>query len=201
MKFRDLPGVRMINGLCWTVILVGAAYWMAASALSPTPMETVVEKKSTLSLLRIQALAFLVTRRTYTQIVVEHQESNWVGQWRGVLWATAKIHFGVDMKKIQASDIRRDGDITYVKLPEPEVLDFSIDPGSVGVMTKATSVPKLDDLLNNTHRQLLEGRLRQAALDFAQQRDLLPTRDELIEQLNEAVSLLASEGGVQLRFE
>ena len=201
MKFCDLPGIRMINGLLWMIVLAGAAFWILADSLEPKPMETVIEKKSTLSILRIQALAFLVTRRTATQIVVEHQESNWVGQWRGVLWATVKIHYGVDLTKIQAKDIRRDGDITFVKIPEPEVLDFSIDPGSVGVMSKATALPKLDDLLNNTHRRLLEGQLRQSALEFAQQRDLLPTKVELIKQLNEVVSLLASEGGVQLRFE
>ena len=98
-------------------------------------------------------------------------------------------------------DIRRDGDITFVKLPEPEVLDFSIDPGSVGVISKATALPKVDDLLNNSHRRLLEGQLRQSALEFAQQRDLLPTRGELIKQLNAVVSLLASESDARLRFE
>jgi hypothetical protein len=201
MKFQDLPGVRMINGLFGTIILAGAAFWMIANCLAPSPMETVVEKKSTLSILRIQTLSFLVTRRTSTQIVVEHQESNWLGQWRGVLWAVVKLHYGVDLAKIKAGDIRCDGDITFVKLPEPEVLDFSIDPSSFGVMTKATSVPKLDDLLNNTHRRLLEGSLEQAALDFAKQQDLLPTRNELIKQLNEAVLLMAHEGGVRLRFE
>ena len=201
MKFCDLPGIRLINGLLWTIILAGAVFWIVANSLAPTPMKTVVEEKSTLSILRIQALAFLVTRRTSTQIVIEYQESNWIGQWRGVLWATVKIHYGVDVANIQARDIRLDGDVTFVKLPNPEVLDFSIDPGSIGVMTKATAAPKIDDLLNNSHRRLLESRLRKAAVDFAQQRDLLPSRNELIKQLNDLVSLLAGEGDVRLRFE
>jgi len=201
MKFQDLPGIRMINGLLWMIILAGVAFWIVANSLAPTPMKTVVETQSTLSVLRIQALAFLVTRRTTTQIVVEHHESNWLGQWRGVLWATVKIHYGVDLSNIQARDIRRDGDVAFVKLPEPEVLDFSIEPGSIGLMAKATALPKIDDLLNNSHRRMLESRLRQAALDFAQQRDLLPTRDELIKQLNDVLSLLAGEGDVRLRFE
>jgi len=201
MKFQNLPGVRIISGVLWMVILAGAAYWIVVNSLATLPMKTVIEEKSTLSILRIQALAFLVTRRTSTQIIVEYRESNWAGQWRGVLWATVKIHYGINLAKIHAKDIRCDGNITFVKLPEPEVLDFSIDPGSVGVMTKATAAPKLDDLLNNSHRRLLESRLRQAALDFARQRDLLPTRDALIKQLNDAVSLLVSQGDVRLRFE
>ena len=201
MRFQDLPGVRMISCLLWMIILAGAAYWVAVHSLAPKPMTTVVEKKSTLSILRVQALAFLVTRRTSTQVVVEHQESNWMGEWRGVLWATVNIHYGIDLAKIRTGDIRREGDVTFVKLPEPKVLDFSVDPGSVGVMSKATAVPKFDDILHNTHRRLLEGSLRQAASEFAQQRDLLPTRDELIKQLNAVVSLLAGEGSVRLRFE
>ena len=68
-------------------------------------------------------------------------------------------------------------------------------------MAKSTALPKIDDILHNGHRRVLESRLRQAALEFAQQRDMLSTRTELIEQLNEAVGLLASEGGVRLRFE
>ena len=201
MKFRDLPGVRIINGLLWTIILAGATFWIVANYLAPSLPGSVVEEETTLSILRSQALTFLVTRRTAAQIVVEHQESNWAGEWRGVLWAAVNIHYGIDLAKIQAKDIRRNGNVAFVTLPKPEVLDFSIEPGSVGVMSKSTAVPKIDDLLHNSHRRVLEGRLRQAALDFAQQRNLLPTRDELIKQLNDAVSLLASEGGVRLRFE
>jgi len=201
MRFQNLPGVRMINGLLWTVVLAGVACWVVINVFGLSPIESVVEEETTLSILHSQALTFLVTRRTATQIVVEHQESNWAGEWRGVLWATVSIHYGIDLAKIQARDIRRDDNVAFVTLPKPEVLDFSIEPGSVGVMSKSTAVPKIDDLLHNSHRRLLESRLRQAALDFAQQRDLLPTRDELIKQLNDAVALLASEGGMQLRFE
>ena len=202
MRFQNLPGVRMVNGLLWMIILAGIAFWIVSNALGLSLLGNgVVEERTTLSILRSQALTFLVTRRTSTQIVVSHQESNWAGQWHAVLWATVNIHYGIDLVKIQASDIRRDGDVAFVTLPKPEVLDFSIEPGSVGILSKSTVVPKIDDLLHDSHRQMLEGRLRQSALDFAQQRNMLPTRDELIKQLNDAVSLLANQGGVRLRFE
>jgi len=67
---------------------------------------TRIDEHISLSVLRSRAMAFLVTRRTATQIVVEHGESNWLGQWRGVLWATVQIHYGVDLEKIQPRDIR-----------------------------------------------------------------------------------------------
>ena len=99
--------------------------------------------------------------------------------------------------------VRRDGRSGISRHGQPPGAggDFAVEPGSVGCLSKSTAVPKVVDLLHNGHRQLLEGRLRESALEFAEQRDMLPTRDELVEQLNEAVSLLASEGGVRLRFE
>jgi len=68
-----------------------------------------------------------------------------------------------------------------VKLPEPEVLDISIEPGTISFLSKSTALPKIEDLLNNGHRRVLEARLRESALEFAQQQDMLPTRDKLIE--------------------
>ena len=200
---RRLPGAKIITGLLWVVLLAGLLAWLAVhffnvGGLAP---RTQVDEHISLSILKSQALTFLVTRRTATQIVVEHRESDWLGQWHGVLWAAVRIHYGVDLSKITAEDIRREGNVTLVKLPEPEVLDFSIEPGSIGFLSKSTAVAKVEDILHDGQRRLLEKRLRECAMDFARQRDMLPTRDELVEQLNSAVVLLANEGGVRLRFE
>ena len=203
-NIQRLPGAKIITGLLWIILLAGLLAGLILRFLPNVvdiKPETQVEEHISLSVLRSETLAFLVTRRNVMQVVVEHGESNWLGQWRGVLWAVVTLRHGVDLTKITAQDIRHDGDVTVVKLPEPEVLDFAIEPGSVGFLAKSTAVPKVEDLLHNGHRRLLEDRLRQSALEFARQRDLLPTREALVEQLNEAVSLLASEGGVRLRFE
>ena len=199
-NIERLPGARTITGVLWVILIGGlmAYFFFNPAGFAP---RTRVDEHISLSVLRSQALTFLVTRRTATQVVVEHEESSWLGQWRGVLWATVTIHHGIDLEKIQARDIRRGGGVTFVRLPEPEVLDFAVEPGSVGVLSKSTAVPKIEDLLNNGHRRLLEARLRESAMEFAKQQDMLPTRDELVRQLNDAVCLLASEGGVRLRFE
>ena len=202
-SIERLPGAKIFTGLLWAVLLVGLLAWLAmhffnVGGLAP---RTQVDEHISLSILKSQALTFLVTRRTATQIVVEHSESNWLGQWRGVLWATVRIHFGIDLAKITAQDIRREDGVAIVTLPEPEVLDFAIEPGSIGFLSKSTAVPKVEDLLHDGQRRLLEKRLRECAMDFARQRDMLPTRDQLVEQLNDAVVLLASRGGVRLRFE
>ena len=201
---QRLPGAKIITGLLWAILVAGALAWLASrylpSAVDLTP-EVKVQEHVTLSILQNEALVFLVTRRTATQIVVEHEESSWLGQWRGVLWATVRIHYGVDLEKIEEKDVRQEGNATLITLPEPQVLDFAIEPGSIGFLSKSTAVSKIDDLLNNGQRRLLEGRLRECALEFAQKRGMLPARAELVQQLNQAVSLLAAEGTVRLRFE
>jgi len=202
-NIHRLPGAKVFAGLLWTVLVMGLLAWLAMHVLGLTGLgpQTAVDKHVSLSVLRSQALSFLVTRRTTTQIVVEHTESNWLGRWRGVLWVVVTIHHGIDLEKIRGRDIRREDGVTFVKLPGPEVLDFSIEPGTIGFMSKSTAVPKIADLLHNGHRRVLEARVRQAAREFVRQRDVLPTRDELVEQLNEAVAILASDGSVRLRFE
>ena len=201
---QRLPGAKIITGLLWAILVAGALAWLASrylpSAVDLTP-EVKVQEHVTLSVLQNEALVFLVTRRTATQIVVEHEEASWLGQWRGVLWATVRIHYGVDLEKIEEKDVRQEGNATLITLPEPQVLDFAIEPGSIGFLSKSTAASKIDDLLNNGQRRLLEGRLRECALEFAQKRGMLPARVELVQQLNQAVSLLAAEGTVRLRFE
>ena len=201
---QRLPGAKIITGLLWAILVAGTLAWLASrywpSAADLTP-EVTVQERVTLSVLQNEALVFLVTRRTATQIVVEHEESSWLGQWRGVLWATVRIHYGVDLAKIEEKDVRQEGDQTLITLPEPQVLDFAIEPGSIGFLSKSTAVSKITDILHNGQRRLLEERLRESALEFARKRGMLPARAELLQQLNQAVSLLATEGAVRLRFE
>lgn len=203
-NIERLPGAKVISGLLWLVLLAGLLAWLAPRFVPSFPdlkPETQVEDRVTLSVLHSEALAFLVTRRNVMQVVVEHGEASWLGEWRGVLWSIVTINHGVDLTKITDKDIRCEDGVTVVVLPEPEVLDFAIEPGSIGCLSKSTAVPKVEDLLHNGHRRLLEERLRQCAMEFAQQRGMLPTRAELVEQLNAAVSLLASKNDVRLRFE
>ena len=202
MKFRDLPGVRMINGLLWTIILAGAAFWIVANYLAPSLTGSVVDERTTLSILRSRPMLFLVTRQIRTQVVIDHKESNWIGQWRGVLWGTVTISYGVDVHEIKASDLRREGDVVFVRIPEPRLLSFAVEPGSIGFLSKATAAPKLQDLLDGGgHRRQLEKRLHDQAMAFAREHDMLPDRSQIVEQLNDAAVDLAKTVGIRIRFE
>jgi hypothetical protein len=190
----------------WTMILLGAGlwivskYWWPQLALPtlPTPK---TEERIILSVLRSETLAFLVSRRAVTQIVIDHEESSWLGEWRGVLWATVDFRYGVDLQKLTEADIRQEGNIVTVRLPEPELLDFGIRPGTIGMLTKSTASAKIEDLLHNGHRKELDRRLQSQALEFARQQGLMPSRQEIVRQLNDTVALLRGRTSIEFRFE
>lgn len=193
-----LPGARVLNGVLWLIVMVGIGLGIGVN----WPRKPVFDEKSAMSILKVEQMEFLVTRSARTQIVIEHNESNWLGEWRGVLWATVTWRWGVDLRKIGPNDIHRDGDTIVIRLPEPELLDFALVPGSVRFMSKSTSVPKLHDYLNGgSQRELLESHLHDQALDFAHQQHLLPTRQEILQQLCGASVMLERAAGAKLRFE
>ncbi len=89
-NIERLPGAKVITGLLWIILLAGLLAWLAPRfmpSLADLTPEPEVKQQATLSVLRSETLAFLVTRRNVMQVVVEHGETSWSGQWRGVLWS------------------------------------------------------------------------------------------------------------------
>jgi hypothetical protein len=161
------------------------------------------DEKATLTLLRTEVMKFLVMRRTTTQIVIEHHESFWWGDWRGVVWGTVKWEWGINMDKLKPSDIRRDGPRIICHLPDPEELGFSCDPSSIHSMASSTPLAKLDDLFSDDggHRELLQIRLWEHAKQFSKEQKLRPDRDELVKQLNSDILQFNKALGVDILFE
>ena len=194
----------LIASLAVKLIVVGALAAGAVWAIREfrEPFATQISEKAALSVLRSEALSFLVTRRTVTQIVVEYNQSQWFGDWEGVLWATVTWRWGVDLTKVKDGDVRRDGNAIVCRLPEPELLDFSVDPASMGFMSKSTAIPKIMDVFGNaSQRKVMEERLRVQTLKFAADQKLCPTRQEILRQLNEATAKVKIACGVEIRFE
>jgi hypothetical protein len=164
--------------------------------------KAVISDQATLSLLRSEAMSFLVTRRTVTQIVVEHNESDWTGQWQGVLWATVSWRWGVDMSKLSEKDIRRTGEVIYCRLPEPELLDYGIVPGSENFMSKSTAFPKMQEFFQTGQQQhKLQETIPAAAMRFAKDQNLCPSRLEMVRQLNDTTAAIKQATNLDLRFE
>lgn len=200
----------ILGKLAIAALLLSAGAWVGwrifphrgGGVLDAVLPRTVIDQKVTLSVLRSEAMTFLVTRRTTTQIVVEHRQSDWAGEWQGVLWATVNWTWGADLSKLTEKDLRREGDVVYCRLPEPQLLDFAIVPGSECFFSKATVIPKLQELFRTGSQQkLLHDQIRAQALHFAADQKLCPTRRDMIRQLNEAAASFKQAAGVDLRFE
>ncbi len=198
MRVDRLPGAKVFAPILWVVLFGGLAaaiffqwrFWQA----------TKIDERTTLSLLKTEPVKLLVLRKTTTQVVVEYEEEDWLGHWRGVLWGVVVMHYGCDLDKISQADLRHDGDTVVVRLPEPQLLLFAMEPDSIGIMTKSTAAPKVVDLLHNGHRRLLEERFRRRAVEFAKGHDLMPPKSQIVRELNEAVASFR-EAGLRIRFE
>ena len=196
------PGARASAAVLWGVLALGVGFVVGRRWDAPPAPAAAVDERATLSVLQSEQMAFLVTRRTVTQVVIDHRESDVLGEWRSVLWASVSFRWGVDMTKLGPDDLTRRGDVLIVHLPEPELLDFALVPGSMGYLSKSTALPKLADYCRGGwQRGILEDQVRHRAMEFAAQRRLLPSRQEIVAQLNGSSDLLAVALGMKVRFE
>lgn len=194
-----IAGVLLAGGAALGVYLVGVKPSSPFSLLN-RPAE--VDIKATLSVLRSEAMSFLVTRHDTMQVVVKYSESDWLGDWDGVLWATVDWHWGVDLRKLSEKDLRREGDVLYCRLPDPELLSFGIEPGSEQFISKSTLVPKVHEVFNTGSQQKkLHDQIKTQAASVAQKQMLAPSRAEMVEQLNRKPAEFQRLVGLAVRFE
>ncbi len=199
-----LPGARVIAPLLWSILLLGIGLYAGTRLWRDPPGDSrpAIDEKLTVSILKSEALAFLAVRKITTQIVIDHSEQHWSGEWRGVLWAVVFWTYGVDLQGIGDQDIRREAGTLIVRLPKPQTLSFGVVPGTVNYISRSTALPKALDLLRGgSQRQVLESRVHEQAMAFATKQGLLPSRREIVDQLNAAVSALSSSTGLLIRFE
>ena len=160
-------------------------------------------EQATLSLLRSEELSFLVTDRLVSQIAVQTSDSSpLLGQREGVLIATVRMYYGLDLRKLDAASITRAGkDKLVVRLPDPEMLDFSVDPASFTYITKRSGLHVIRDYVMDKD---IEAELRKklqphAARFFADQR-MLPARTKIVQRLQNYLAPLERELGVQIEL-
>jgi hypothetical protein len=192
--------------LCLLAALIGVTAFVSVRMFrkddSPGLLGTQVNEKVTLSVLKSEAMSFLVTRRTTTQLVVEHSESNLFGEWDGVYWVTVRWNWGVDLTKLSEKDLRREGDKIICRLPEPELLEFTPLLDSEGFFSRSTFVPKIKEIFNNgQQRATLRALLIKKATKFADEQHLRPSRRQIADQLNSSSSFIKKAAGAEVVFE
>jgi hypothetical protein len=182
---------------CILIILTLAAVVVSAAYLYSIRQQ---ESSSVITLLKSEPMAFLVTRRIVTQIVVQESDVQWYWQSRAVLWATVNLHYGCNLEEIQPADITHAADGTWhVKLPPPRLLDFNIV--SVDSISKDTFIAKVQDVLFDTRSNRMMHQLQITAVKFATDNNLLPSRRQLSADLNRLFANSPLSRNIKLKFE
>ena len=161
-------------------------------------------EQATLSLLRSEQLAFLVTDRLVSQItVVSTDNSPLLGQREGVLIATVRMYYGVDLRKLDERRIARTGrGRVVVRLPDPEVLDFAVDPSSFHYITKRSGLNVIRDyVMDRDIEAELRVKLQPHAMRFFVDQRMLPTRAAIRQRLQAYLAPLQQELGVQIELQ
>jgi len=163
---------------------------------------TTIDEKKALTILRNEEFLFLVTDRLVSQISVDLTENNpLLGKREGILIATVRMNYGIDMEGIDESCITRVEDKLIITLPPPRELDYGIDLDSLKYFTKQSGLMFLRDYLTNRDFQNeLRSRFRYAAEEFFRMHGLIPSKEKILRRLNTLADLYSSQMGITVEF-
>jgi len=159
-------------------------------------------EKQTLTILQSEAMAFLVTDRIATQIVVSVSENNvLLGQREGYLIGTARLYYGIDMKELTKDSITLRNNQIFVTLPPTKELDFAVDLESLHFISKMSGTVALVDWLKGKDMYAeLRAQFKPKALEFMKQNGMIPDRQRILARLSSMSALLAEHIGLQVTF-
>ena len=191
--------LRLLSGFILVAAVVTAAFVAASRWWSPGPVSP---ERQVYNLLKSDALVFLVTERLTSQITVEVDESSlWLGSSRGTLSGIVRMYYGVDLEQLTPGSVHREGDVCVVDLPEPAVLDFALDIGTLSFRTERSILQIVGDRLGNHDlRADLQNRFRSASDRFFREQSLLPDRSTLCARLNEHAQSWSAKVGAPVSF-
>jgi len=159
-------------------------------------------EKQTLTILQSEAMAFLVTDRVASQIVVSVSENNvLLGQREGYLIGTARLYYGIDMKELTKDSITLRNNQIFVTLPPTKELDFAVDLESLHFISRMSGTVALVDWLKGKDMYAeLRAQFKPKALEFMKQNGMIPDRQRILARLNSMSTLLTEHIGLQVTF-
>ncbi|MDX9981126.1 MAG: DUF4230 domain-containing protein [Lentisphaeria bacterium] len=181
-----IPGLRRTAVLAAALV---ALLLLAAAAVHrrgpDTPPGRFAEARA-LDILRREDMRFLVTDRVDAQIVAEASENSPVlGRREGYLVARTAMHYGVDLGRLSAADVAREGGAVVVTVPDPEELGFAVDLDSLRYLSRRSGLQVAADwALARDQEAELRAKLGQAARDHMRAEGLLPRREDIVARLN-----------------
>ena len=113
---------------------------------------------------QVQTLSQLVTVKYVLEKVVIGEDVKWYGESRVILVAHGIVKAGVDLQRLQPSDIRLQAGKISLTLPPAVILDVHLDDDRTEVVERSTGLLRQfdKDLEQNARREAL-GSLRRAA--------------------------------------
>jgi hypothetical protein len=190
----------LLNLILAILILIGIA-WGAVSIYRSLTLVARTEK-TVLTILKSENLSFLVTDKLTSQICVEISENSpLLGKREGILIGTVTMYWGIDLTKINPSLIKNQGGIV-VTLPEPQELDFSMDPSSLKYITKRSGLNVIADyvMARDIEKELRE-QMKESALKFFKDKNLIPSKAQIISKLDSFFSPISIQFGMKITFE
>jgi len=157
---------------------------------------------STLEVLHSEQLTFLVTEKIVTQVVVNIDKSHWLtGVDKALVYTTVTMYYGVDLEKITESNLNQVDDTVYITLPEPELLDISVDLSNMQMFETRSGLVRIGDFITGNNNSLeLIGNFETSARNFAKENGLIPSREKIIMQLNNFSTIFITQTGLIIIF-
>lgn len=179
--------------------VLGSVAFLGYRAFAAKPHPTV---KETIEVLRTEDLAFLVTSRVVTKVVVESRENDLLlGRREGYLIATTRLYFGVDLQQLTPEAVAVENGVIVVTVPEPRELDFAVDLNSIRFLSKRSGWIVVRDFLQDLDfRQELQKRVHEVTTEMIRQERLAPGRDDLVNRLNRIAPVLSGKCGTRVVF-
>jgi hypothetical protein len=148
-QFRDLVfAITAAAALGLAVYLTfTVAHWAnRGSGLHFTDTATVIHE--------VQSLSELVTVKYVMDKVVVLEDVKWYGESRVLLLAHGVVNAGVDLKRLQPSDVIISGKTILIRLPSPQITDAYLDDKASQVIDHSTGLLRsFDKDLEQTARQ------------------------------------------------
>lgn len=147
-------------------------------------------------ILKSEAMLFLATDKVTTQVVVEFEENNLLlGSREGMLIATVTFTYGVDLSDLTPESVTREANNILITLPDPKELAFEPDLESMRFATSQSFYTKVLDMLGGNEEIEVEllRMLHDKAAEFAASEDLTPSRQELVNRMNNYTPLIENQ--------
>jgi hypothetical protein len=152
------------------VVLLALAVYLTFSLARWLNHGEGVHFSSTVSVVQqVQSLSEIITVKYVIEKVIVLEDVKWYGENRVLLLAHGVVKAGIDLKRLQPSDVTISGKTITVRLPMPQITDAYLDDKATQVIDHST------------------GLLRSFDKDMEQ-----TARQEAVEE----VSLAAREGGI-----